>query len=63
MKQTTNDLNTWRGSYIVPLETPDATYEIVATAERTGRIETDNLQLTIKGNMFELVKPRIRNSN
>ena len=64
---TTNDENVFRGTYIVPLGTKDGTYDVPATVYRTTafgvKSETTTLQLIVKGNMFQLIKPRIRDSN
>ena len=55
--------NRWTGEYIVPLKTPDSTYNFIAMATKDARTDTAPLQLTIKGNIYDLVKPRIRDSN
>ena len=59
----TNKNNTWRGSYIVPINTPDGTYMNKATVTRGPKTATADLPLIIKGNIYQLVRPRIRNTN
>ena len=60
---TTTDYNTWDGNYIVPLNTADGTYPLVATVQNGSQTATANLSLTVQGNMLNLIKPRIIDSN
>lgn len=63
----TNDLNVFKTSYIVPLDTNDGTYQVTATVYRTTamglRSESVTMNLVVQGNMFDLVKPSILESN
>lgn len=66
-KNTKEDENTFRGRYIVPLKTPDGTYEVKATVyRRTGsgtKTAEATIYLIVEGNIYNLVKPRITDSN
>ncbi len=56
--------NVFSGTYIVPLKTHDGTYVIPATVYRTtpsGIVTaTTTLELTIKGNIYDLTKPQVK---
>lgn len=58
-----NLYNTWTGTYIVPLHTPDATYPVNFTAIRGCISRTHERSLVVQGNLLNLVKPRIKKSN
>lgn len=64
---TTTPENIFRGSYIVPINTKDGTYPVTATVYRTTifglRSESTQMDLVIQGNMYQLIKPNIKDSN
>lgn len=59
--------NIFRGNYILPLKTKDGTYPVIATVYRDTpfgmRSATVTMNLVVKGNIYNLVKPRITDSN
>jgi len=64
---TTTPENIFRGTYIVPINTDDGTYPVTATVYRNTafglRSETTQMNLVVKGNMYQLIKPNIKDSN
>lgn len=64
---TTTPENIFRGSYIIPMNTDDGTYPVTATVYRNTafglRSESTQMDLVVKGNMYQLIKPNIKDSN
>lgn len=64
---TSTPENIFRGSYIVPIGTDDGTYPVIATVYRNTvfgmRSESTQMNLVVKGNMYQLIKPEIKDSN
>lgn len=59
--------NTFKGTYVVPLDTDDGTYPVTATVYRMTafgmRSASTQMNLVVRGNMFQLIKPEIKDGN
>lgn len=66
-KTISNELNTWSNTFIVPLDTNDGIYDVVFTVYRNTpngkRSKSTTVKLVVKGNIYQLVKPRVIDSN